>query len=268
MPPHEPLRYDALLRERFPKARMGTILTAEFGHNRGSLSDAPQLSNDARDALFARYLMGDEGAKPLHGLLTQTQGCGVPVRGPFRTRTWRAQHPGEVRGRWRKPQTFDSAGGSAVTSLLTDPFAGGECPSTDAARDPGAATFDTKPAGGEGFTLMGSPTVTARLRVQGQHPQIVARLWDVAPDGGQTMVQHSPYRPTGRKLQTFQLQPSGWHFAPGHIARLELLGRDYPYAQASTGTFSITARRVRLELPVRDRPDDDQVKRFRPPRIR
>ncbi len=267
MPPQEALRYSALLRERFPKARMGTILTAEFGHNRGSLTVAPQLANDARDALFARYLMGDPDARPLRGALTQTQGCGVPVQGPFQTGTWHAQHPGEVRLRTSTPQTFTSAGGSAATSILTDPFAGGECPRTGAARDPGAATYDARPATGDGFTLMGSPTVVARLRIEGAFPQLVARLWDVAPDGSQTMVQHSPYRPR-RGRQVFQLQPSGWHFEPGHFARLELLGRDFPYAQPSTGTFSIAARRLRLELPVRERPDGGQVKRFTPPRIR
>ena len=268
MPPHEPLRYDALLRERFPEARMGTILSAEFAHNRGSLGAAPQLANDARDELFAHYLMGDASAKPLRGTVTETQGCGVPIQGPFRARSWRAQHPGETRGYWRKAQTFDSGGGSTETSLATDPFAGGECPRVSAARDPGAATFDMKPATGDGFTLMGSPTVTARLRITGRYPQIVARLWDVAPDGRQTMVQHSPYRPRVKRRQVFQLQPSGWRFAPGHFARLELLGRDFPYSQPSGGTFAIRARRVRLELPVRDRPDGDQVKRFRPPRIR
>ena len=263
MPPQEPLRYDALLRKRFPKAQMGVILSTEFAHNRGSLAGQPQLHNAARDALFARYLMGDHSVKPLRGALTMTQNCDGSPAGPFKTRSWRAQHPGEVRLRGGKPQTFTSAGGSTVTSATTDPFFGGECPSAGAEDDPGAATYRSKPAAGDGFTLMGSPTVTARLKITGDYPQVVARLWDVAPGGDQTMVQHSPYRPR-RGLQTFQLQPSGWHFAPGHVAKLELLGADYPYAQRSTGQFEIKVRRLRLDLPVQDRPDGAQVKRFSP----
>ena len=69
------------------------------------------------------------------------------------------------------------------------------------------------------------------------------------------MVQHGSYRPDGGGVQTFQIHPSGWHFAEGHVAKLELLGRDAPYAQPSNGTFSITTQEVVFELPVREPPD-------------
>jgi hypothetical protein len=105
------------------------------------------------------------------------------------------------------------------------------------------------------------------MKVEGEHPQVVARLWDVAPGGQQTLVSHGPYRPRKRRKQVLQIYPNGWHFAPGHVAKLELLGRDQPYIQPSTSQFEITVKRLRMELPVRERAGG-QVQRFSPPRAR
>ena len=148
----------------------------------------------------------------------------------------------------------------------TDPFVGGACRQFAAQRDPGAATYLTRAAKGEGWTMIGSPTVTANIEVDGEFPQITARLWDVGPDGRQAFVQHSIYRPQASGRQTFQINPSGWHFAPGHRAKLELLGRDAPYAAASTGTFEITVSRLRLALPVREK-SGEGIRPFKAPKL-
>lgn len=268
MPPDQALHYYEQTRKRFPGHEPSLVFEAVFGHNRGSLAASSALHDEARDALFERELEGERSAETLEGVVVTTQGCnGAEALGPFETRTWRAQHPGEVRVRGRKRQVFSSAGGSAANSAATDPFAGGtDCPTVDAAADPGAATYLGRPARGDGFTLLGSPTVTARMRVQGRFPFVSARLWDVAPDGRQTMVQHSIYRPRKRGRQTFQLHPAAYHFAPGHRPKLELLGRDFPYMQQPAADYEIRTRKLRLELPVRQRPDGAQVKRFAPPR--
>ena len=266
MPASEALRWANLVHDEFPGTPVGLVLGDGFAHPRGSLVAAAPLHDAEREILFDRYLMGNAQAKPLDGVLTQTQACGgAEPRGPFRTASWAGQHPGVVTVRGGAPQTFDSAGGSTENSTRTDPFGGGDaCRTVAAARDPGAATYESAPAGAGGFTLVGSPTITARLRIQGDYPQITARLWDVAPDGQQTMVQHGTYRPERDGVQVFQIHPSGWHFAAGHVAKLELLGRDFPYTQASKGTFGITAEDVVLELPVRERPDGGQVGRYAP----
>jgi hypothetical protein len=265
MDPAQGARYYTRIARDFPDARLGLVFTPEYAHPRGSLTAAPEIADEERQALFDRYLMGDESAEPLDGVVTKTQGCnGAPSLGPFETRTWRGQHPGEVRLRSRERQTFDSAGGNPANSTATDPFSGGECPRVGDADDPGAATYWRKPAAGDGFTLVGAPTIAARMRAEGEHPQVVGRLWDVAPGGQQTLVTHGIYRPRKRSRQVFQLYPNGWHFAPGHVAKLELLGRDQPYAQPSTGTFEITVRRLRLELPVHER-SGPGITRWRPP---
>ena len=48
---------------------------------------------------------------------------------------------------------------------------------------------------------------------------MAARLLDVAPDGTETLVARQLFRPAvGTARQVFQLHPSGYLFAPGHVA--------------------------------------------------
>ena len=73
------------------------------------------------------------------------------------------------------------------------------------------------------------------------------------------------FRPeAGKHKAVFQLHPNGWHFAPGHVARLQLLGRDAPFARASNGTFSVTASHLQLRLPVHEHPGGQVKAPLRP----
>jgi hypothetical protein len=97
--------------------------------------------------------------------------------------------------------------------------------------------------------------VTATLSVTGAFPEIAARLWDVNPAADtETLVARGIYRPNVNGKQVFQLHPGAWHFAKGHVAKLELLGQDAPYARASNGQFSIAVSGLQLRLPVHDAP--------------
>ena len=86
-------------------------------------------------------------------------------------------------------------------------------------------------------------------------PRSTHRLWDVGPDGRQAFVTRVAYRPrlNDRDPQVFQLHPNGWHFAPQHIAKLELVGADSPYVRAANASFTATVSDVRVRLPVRER---------------
>ena len=86
--------------------------------------------------------------------------------------------------------------------------------------------------------------------------QLAARLLDESPDGTETLVARGLFRPDWNsygKRQLFQLHPGGWRFAPGHVPKLQLLGRDAPYARASNGTFTITVSDLSLTLPTLER---------------
>ena len=71
------------------------------------------------------------------------------------------------------------------------------------------ATYRLPAATGSGYTLMGSPTVLATIRLTGRElRELAARLLDVAPDGTETLVDRQLYRPqVGTARQVFQLHP-------------------------------------------------------------
>ena len=204
-----------------------------------------------------RYVKGDPAVTPLHGVeaLTQTCPATAPSGGPFTAATWRALHPGEVRLRAVATRTVLSAAGDPTVAAAIDPVGGqGACATTNGADEPGTANYRLTAATGAGYTLLGSPTVIADLTVTGTFPELAARLWDVAPDGTQTLVARGLYRPSGSGRVVFQLHPGAWRFAAGHVPKLQLLGRDAPYARASNGTFAIAVSALELRLPVHERP--------------
>ncbi|HET8929336.1 MAG TPA: hypothetical protein VFN21_01640, partial [Acidimicrobiales bacterium] len=146
-----------------------------------------------------------------------------------------------------------------------DPIRGGLACTTVPADDQGdgVATYRLPAATGDGFTMLGSPTVNAEVSVQGEYSYLAARLFDVDPTTNtEVLIARSVYRidpddPDGPV--EFQLEPNGWHFAAGHIPKLELLGQDEPFLAPSTGTSTVTVSNLELRLPVRavdDSPDD------------
>jgi hypothetical protein len=77
--------------------------------------------------------------------------------------------------------------------------------------------------------------------------------------GTQTLIARALYRPTGSGRVVFQLHANAWHFAAGHIVKLQLQGRDGPYARQSNGSFTITVSKLDLRLPVHERPGHGPV---------
>jgi hypothetical protein len=258
-PADEALRFWRKTVAKHPDAEIALQFADGFGHPRASLGGNMTRPQARVDELFARHLQ-DSGDPALPPLETFTQPCnGASELGPFAAPDWDAIHPGEVRFTDAAAQTFDSAAGSAANAMATDPVAGGlgSCRTVSAADDPAAATYRLPAASGAGYTLMGSPTIIASYAITGDFPEIVGRLWDVGTDGNQTLVAQALYRPRedGTSPEVFQLHANGWHFAAGHVAKLELLGRSTPYGRASNGTFSITVSDLELRLPVLEAPD-------------
>jgi hypothetical protein len=108
--------------------------------------------------------------------------------------------------------------------------------------------------------------VSARFKVTGGPAALALRLWDVAPGGAtQTLVARGLLRPRKGSHQVFQLHPNGWHFAAGHVPKLELVGRDVGYARPANSAWSIDVTDLRLRLPVRERANGGAVKRPKRP---
>jgi hypothetical protein len=256
-PVDEALRFWNRTRAEHPATPLA-MLFGDFGHMRGQNKPADlAVFEQRRFAWMDRYVKGDATATPLPGVeaLTQTCPATAPSGGPFTAATWRAIHPGEVRLSSPASQTVMSAAGDPTVSAAIDPIAGqGACATTGAADEPGTANYRLPAATGDGYTLLGSPTVIADLAVTGAFPALALRLWDVGPDGRQTLVARGLYRPAGDGRVVFQLHPGAWRFAAGHVAKLQLLGRDTPYSRASNGTFAVAVSNLELRLPVHEPP--------------
>jgi hypothetical protein len=258
-PPDEALRFYNRTRLRHPDAPL-KLMFFDFGHQRGQAKpDGTARLRAAIEAWFDHYVKGG-GPAPAEDVTALTQTCPKEAAsgGPFTAPTWDSIHPGEVRRSFPGSQTIQSAGANPQVSQAVDPISGGgACAKTSSGDISGAATYRLDKVTGPGYTLLGSPLVTGKFAVTGTGPentQIAARLWDVAPDGQQTLVARGVYRPRGEGAEAFQLHANGWRFAAGHTPKLELLGQDSPYARASNGGFSTAASDVELRLPVVDQP--------------
>jgi dienelactone hydrolase len=261
LPVDENLRYYNLERSRYPSDPIA-LLALDGGHPRGQNKLADDLRIPAGiKAFFDHYVKGT-GPQPTMGVTALTQTCPktTPSGGPYHAATWAALHPGEVDYSSMPAQTILSTAGDPTISQTFDPVSGGGACATAPATDQGAgvATYRLPAATGSGYTLLGSPTVIADLNVTGGFAYIAARLLDVDPaTNTETLVARGVYRidpnaPNG--LQVFQLHPNAWHFAAGHVPKLELLGQDTPYLRSSNGVFSISASNLQLRLPVHEVP--------------
>jgi dienelactone hydrolase len=260
-PVDEALRYYNLEQSLYPSDPV-SLFDGDFGHMRAQNKPGDEaLLSSAIQSLFAYYLKGS-GAQPQPSATATIETCpaGAPSGGPYTAATWTGLHPGEVDYASGPAQTISSAAGNATISRAIDPIAGdGACATVSSAdQGTGVASYRLPAVTGNGYTLLGSPTVIANLNVTGQFAFIAARLWDVDPSSGsETLVARGVYRidssaPDG--LQVFQLHPGAWHFAAGHVPKLELLGQDSPYARSANGAFSIAVSDLQLRLPVHEMP--------------
>lgn len=274
-PVDEALRYYNLERSLYPSDPI-SLLDGDFGHMRAQNKPGDLSLLSARIQAFFDYYLKGHGSQPASDFTALAETCpsSQPSGGPFTASTWAGLHPGEVDFTAKAAQTILSGGGDPSVAKTFDPVAGGgACATAPATDESGVATYRLPPATGAGYTLLGSPTVIAELNVTGSYPQIATRLLDVDPAAGtETLVARGVYRPDPANPggpQAFQLHPGAWHFAPGHVAKLELLGQDSPYVRANNQPFSVSVSDLELRLPVHETPGSPgptgAVTRPRPP---
>ena len=251
-----------------------SLLLGDFGHQRASNkpADRQRLLDDVHGWLDAH--VARRAPSPPSGVTALTQTCPreAPSGGPFAAYAFEALAQGEVTFLAEQAQTVLPAGGDPTVAAAIDPATGGgdACAATRSDDAPGTASYRLPEVKGEGFTLLGAPTVEAEITLDGDRDtaQFAARLWDVAPDGGaQILVARGLYRPSGDGTEVFQLHPNAYRFAPGHVPRLELVGNDAPYARPSNAPYRVEVRRLVLRLPVRETPDCGEVVDRRTPLV-
>jgi hypothetical protein len=264
-PVDEALRYYQRTRAQYPGDPISLYL-ADIGHARSQNKEADAAAFNLRlEAWFAHYLKG-EGASPNSSVEALTTTCpkATPSEGPYAASNWSGLSPGEIRLQSAGAQTIGH-GTPAEEQVPTpssgafDPIVGAKNPCVAlpvaAVENPHSVDYSLGAAPAGGFTLMGSPTIIAKVQSPSPNSEIAARLLDVSPEGTESLVARGLYRPNGGSQEmVFQLHPQGYRFAAGHVARLELLPSDFPYGRFSNLQTNVTVSDLELRLPVMEQP--------------
>ncbi len=257
-PVEQALRVYNYIRAQNKRAQV-SLQVGDLGHSRGSNKAATNhYFNNQAARFFAANLQGARKGKPAPGAVTAfTQTCplAAPDGGPYKAKGWRALSRGHFSFGSSGVEEFTSAGGDAAVAKAFDPVFGTSdaCKTIPLTAEANTATI-ARPVK-SGFTMLGLPTVSARVFSTGQFGQIVARLWDVSPQGTQLLVSRGVYALENGQGGTieFQLHGNGYHFAKGHTAQLQLLGRDAPYYQPGTVPFTVRTSDLTVALPTLQR---------------
>jgi predicted acyl esterase len=264
-PVDEALRLYQRTRAQYPNDPISLYFT-DMGHSRSTLKTPIDEAafNERLEAWFAHYLKG-EGASPSSSVETVTTVCGGATPTRLKAANWSSLAPGEIRLQSSGPQTITHTPNSEEEGLPTtssgafDPILGTKdaCTALPAAavKNEHSAEYSLAPAPAGGYTLMGSPTIIADIQSPSPNSEIAARLLDVSPEGNESLVARGVYRPVGGSQQmVFQLHAQGYQFAPGHVAKLELLPSDFPYVRYSNLQANVIVNSLELRLPVTDQP--------------
>jgi predicted acyl esterase len=271
-PVDEALRFYQRTRAQYPSDPISLYL-ADIGHSRSQNKPADIAAfNQRLNAWFGHYLKG-EGAAPSSSVEATTTTCpsSEPSGGPLKATDWSALAPGEVRLQTTGSQTITHRSAaeerSAVEneefnekSAVFDPIIGPKigktvCSAVPDTEEEGSANYRLGAVPAGGYTLMGSPTIIAQVESPSPNSEIAARLVDVSPAGTETLIARGLYRPDGGNQEiVFQLHPQAYHFAAGHVAKLELLSSDVPYGRYSNLQANVTVSDLELRLPVTESP--------------
>ena len=253
-PPAQALRAYNLLRSRYPGFPV-SLQFGDLGHSRGSNKPATDLYFRDQARGFFRAHLKHLGGAPAAGSVTAfTQTCpaSTPDGGPFKAASWPAIHNAGISFGSNLSKTFTSAGGDQSVATQFDPIGGTSdaCKTVNTTNESNTASYKHQFTNGA-FTMLGLPTVRAKVQTTGQFGEIAARLWDLMPKGQQRLISRGVYSLTNNQTGqiVFQLHGNGYRFAKGHTVELQLLGRDAPYYQQSNSVFSVKVSNLTVALP-------------------
>jgi len=98
--------------------------------------------------------------------------------------------------------------------------------------------------------LAGAPRLRFLFTTTATDITFEPRLWDVAPDGSQTLIPRGAWRAFGSGSVDTELFGASWRFGPGHQLRVEVGQVDAPYFRPDNFASGALVDGVRLELPV------------------
>jgi predicted acyl esterase len=264
-PANEATRFYNRTKAQYPNTPLA-LFFGDFGHMRAQNKADVTSALTTQENSWVDYYLSGTGTQPASNVTTYTETCpsGAASGGPFVTSSWAAQSPGEIRLDDDAAQTVAADGGDRTVGSAFNPVTGTACAAPPGAKETGTANYELAAAPAGGFTMMGSPTVIAKITQAGANSQIAARLVDVAPGGAtKTLVDRALWRPANSGFQVFQLNPNGWKVEQGHVLRLELLPSDSGgaqnaplsnYGRPSNDQQPATIEDLELRVPVVEAP--------------
>jgi hypothetical protein len=260
-PVDEALRYYNKVRATHPDAPV-KMYHLDFGHPNRAGTPNPQVYGGlqaAENTWFAHYVKGtgDAPADAVGGVTAAASVCPLgSAGGVFSAKNWASLAQGEIRVDGAAAQTVapNTTPAKAFSPAGAGQAAPNVCETSPSANTPGAAVYETAAAPAGGYTIAGAPTVIADLTVQNRNDAVIGRLYDVDQAAGtERLIARGTYRPTGfgtTSRQVFQLHPQTYAIAEGHTVKLELLGRDAPYALPATDQAPVGVANLQLRVPT------------------
>lgn len=175
------------------------------------------------------------GRRPKPSVQAAVTNCDPEAFGPvLRARRWSGLADDTRVLRFPEPRATVSPlaepRGPAADPVTTSLTRGRGCLTTDLPQSAGIATY-TVPVGEDDVLMAGLPRLRFRFDTVAPDLELNARLWDVAPDGVQTLVDRGAYRAvgaTGGATADYELFGNAWRFEAGrddardHAGRLHL----------------------------------------------
>ena len=141
--------------------------------------------------------------------------------------------------------------GPAADPVTTSLSRGRGCLTTDLPQSAGIATY-TAPVGENDVLMAGLPRLRFRFDTVASDLELNARLWEVAPDGTQTLVDRGAYRAvgaTGGATADYELFGNAWRFQAGNEMMLEITQDDSTYLRRDNFPSTATISGVELAIP-------------------
>ncbi|HYI44805.1 MAG TPA: CocE/NonD family hydrolase C-terminal non-catalytic domain-containing protein [Actinomycetota bacterium] len=179
----------------------------------------------------------------------------------YRAKSWRELAPSLKTLKWEAGSPIfgsTASGGPDMHAVESDPVArstqADKCYTTTSNAGPGTVRFEHEPIT-EPFTMMGIPTWSMTYAANGTDYWVAARMFDIAPNGDQTLVTRGVCRVnTGsnpdRLCDNFDLWGNGWRFEKDHRVMVEITQGDTPMFRRNNLPSSITIEKASLRIPV------------------
>jgi hypothetical protein len=250
-PVDEATRVYARLRAANPNAPV-YMAHGDIGHSRAGNPPAVNAGINQLGLSFLNFhTRGGTYDLPVGGVVAYLTACPKGTAGRrLSAASWDALSRGSRTFRGKGTQRLrNRIGNEGIANTISNPQHSDPCELFPAKREPNTADWRFKVK--RKFTLIGAPTVRARIKTKGRYGQIAARLWLVR-GSKQRLVARSVYRlkPNQKGNIRFELHPQGMDIPKGSRLKLQLLGRDAQYARGSNGKFTVRVTRPRLTLPT------------------